>query len=195
MKYLIITFIGLWFFTACMTTKRVKRNCDLFTDVCVTETEKETETTTEITTKIEYRDTTIFVYISEDKVKDKIPVRIEDENKKPVPVKKEYVNSELSVLTVPYAKSFAQVINSKLSHELIQTDTILRVKLENALQVVKRQEKQIKILREKYIVEIEVNSPFAKFTIKWFIGSMVLIILTGGFFIIRFKSKIVGFFK
>ncbi len=194
MKYLAIILIGL-ISVSCLTVKRIEKHCDDFAKVCITETETSTETNTEIITEIEYRDTTIIVYISEDKVKDKIPVRIEDENKKPVPVKKEYVNSELSVLKVPFAKSTAQVVNSRLVHKLTQTDTLLLFKFENAIKVVKRQEKQIKVLSEKYIVEIEVNSPFAKFTIKWFIGSMVLIILTGGFFIIRFKSKIVGLFK
>ncbi len=195
MKYLIITFIGLWFFTACMTTKRIEKHCDDFAKVCITETEKETETTTETTTETEYRDTTILVYISEDKVKDKIPVIIEDENKKPVPVKKEYVNSELSILQVPFAKSTAQVVNSRLVHELVQTDTLLFIKFENAIKTVKRQEKQIKILREKYIVEIEVNKPFAKFTIKWFFGSLLLILAGIGFLIFKYKSRIFGLSK
>ena len=178
-----------------MTVKRIERNCDLFADVCITETETSTETNTEIITEIEYRDTTIIVYIPEEKVKDKIPVRIEDENKKPIPVKKEYVNSALSVLIVPYAKSFAQVINSRLSHELIQTDTLLLFKLENALKTVKRQEKHIKILSEKYLVEIEVNSPFANFAIKVFFGLLVVIVIGIAYLIFKNRIKILGLLK
>ncbi len=194
MKTITVILVSL-LLTSCMTTKRVKRNCDLFADVCITETETNTETKTEIITETEYRDTTILVYISEDKVKDKIPVRIEDENRKPIPVKKEYVNSELSVLKVPFAKSTAQVINSKLSHELIQTDTVLLFKLQNAIKTVKRQEKVIKVLSEKYLVEVEVNKPFAKFAIKWFFGSLLLALLGIGFLIFKYKTRILGLFK
>ena len=194
MKIIAIILISL-LSVSCLTVKRIEKNCDKFAAVCITETETNTETKTEIITEIEDRDTSATIHIPEEKVRDKIPVKIEDENKKPVPVKKEYVNSELSVLKVPFARSTAQVVNSRLVHELVQTDTLLFIKWKNGIKTIKRQEKVIKVLSEKYIVEIEVNSPFAKFTIKWFIGSMVLIILTGGFFIIRFKSKIVGLFK
>ena len=194
MKTIIIILISL-LSVSCMTVKRIERNCDLFAKVCITETETETETTKETETEIEYRDTTIIVYIPEEKVKDKIPVRIEDENKKPVPIKKEYVNSELSILQVPFAISYAQVINSKLSHELVQTDTTFRVKLENALKVVKTQEKQIKVLKEKYVVPVKENSPFAKFTIKWFFGSLLLIFAVIGILFFKYKTRILGLFK
>ncbi len=194
MKYLAIILIGL-LSVSCLTVDRISKNCDKFAAVCITETETNTETNTEIITEIEYRDTTILVYISEDKVKDKIPVRIEDENRKPIPVKKEYVNSELSVLKVPFARSTAQVVNSKLSHELMQTDTLLFIKWKNGIKTIKRQEKVIKVLSEKYLVEIEVNKPFAKFTIKWFFGSLLLVLIGIGFLIYRFKSKIIGLFK
>ena len=194
MKYLTIILIGL-LSVSCLTVKRIEKNCDLFAKVCITETETSTETNTEITTEIEYRDTTIIVYIPEEKVKDKIPVKIEDENKKPVLVKKEYVNSALSVLVVPYARSFAQVINSKLSHELIQTDTALLFKLKNALKVVKRQEKQIKVLREKYIVTVKENTAFARVAIKVFWVVVMIVIFGIGYLIFKYKTRILGLFK
>ncbi len=194
MKYLAIILIGL-LSVSCLTVKRISKHCSEFAAVCITETETNTETNTEIITEIEYRDTTILVYISEDKVKDKIPVRIEDENKKSVPVKKEYVNSELSVLTVPFAKSTAQVVNSRLVHELVQTDTLLFIKFENAIKVVKRQEKVIKVLSEKYLVEIEVNSPFAKVCIKIVWALIVIVILGIGFLIFKYKTRILSLFK
>jgi len=184
-------FISLWFCAACITTKRIKKNCDLFADVCITETETETETTKETSTETEYRDTSAIIYIPEEKVKDKIPVKIEDENKKPVPIKKEYVNSDLSILQVPFATSYAQVINSKLRHELMQTDTLLRIKLENAL-------KEVRILNtEKWktetenTVEIVKNSRFAKLCIRaWF----VVLIIGIGYLIFKYRSKLLRLF-
>ena len=110
---LILLLIG-FLSVSCMTVKRVKRNCDLFEQICITETETETDTTIKTETETKYRDTSVIVYIPEKVVKDKIPVKIEDERKEPIPVKKEYVNSALSVLKVPFAKSYAQVVNSRL---------------------------------------------------------------------------------
>ncbi len=194
MKCLFILLIGL-LSVSCLTVKRIEKNCDKFAAVCITETETNTETNTEITTEIEYRDTTIIVYISEDKVKDKIPVRIEDENSKPIPVKKEYVNSELSVLKVPFARSTAQVVNSRLIHELVQTDTLLFIKWKNAIKTIKIQEKQIKILREKSVVQVKENTPFAKACIKIVWGLVVIVVLGIGYIIFKYKSRIVRLSK
>ena len=194
MKYLTIILIGL-LSVSCLTVKRIEKNCDKFAAVCITETEKETETTTETTTEIEYRDTTGAIYIPGKKVKDKIPVRIEDEKKKPVPVKKEYVNSELSVLKVPFAKSTAQVVNSRLIHKLTQTDTLLFIKWKNAIKTIKIQEKQITVLREKSVVQVKENTPFAKVCIKIVWGLVVIVILGIGFLIFKYKTRIFGLFK
>ena len=194
MKAIIIILIGL-ISVSCLTVKRIEKHCDDFAKVCITETETSTETNTETTTEIEYRDTTIIVYISEDKVKDKIPVRIEDENSKPVPVKKEYVNSELSVLKVPFAKSTAQFVNSRLVHELTQTDTLLRVKFENALKYSKTLEKQNRVLKEKYVVTVTENSNFAKLTIKVFWALVIISVFGIGFLIFKYKSRIFGLSK
>ena len=113
----------------------------------------------------------------------------------PVYIENGIVNSDLSILSVPFAISYSQVIDSELKHELVQSDTTLRIKLENALKVVKTLEKQNKILKEKYVVTVKENKPFAKFTIKWFIGSVVLILifLTLAFF--KYKNKILGIMK
>ena len=191
MKNILLLLIGLSS-VSCMTINRVKRNCDLFEDICVTEKETETDTTTTTTTETKYRDTTAIVHIPEVKTEDEKPVTIIDEKKKPVPVKKEYVNSEMSVLTVPFAMSTAQVINSKLRHKLAQTDTILLFRLKNALKIVKTLEKQNTVLKEKKVVTVKKNKPFAKFAVKWFIGSIILIIifLTIAFF--KYKNKILG---
>jgi len=184
MKNLLIILFAL-FLTSCMTVGKVKRNCDLFMTVCEVPVKKEVEVITNTVTEIEYRDTSFYYPIPERIVKEK----------KPVKVKGKKVNSELSVLNVSFARSYAQVVNSKLQHELIQTDTLILIKLQDALKVVKIQEKQIKILKEKYVVTVKENKPFAKFTIKWFIGSIILIIifLTIAFF--KYKNKILGIIK
>ena len=185
MKNLLLILLISVLSASCMTIKRVKKNCDIFMAVCEVPVKVETEILTNTVTEIEYRDTS-FLY--------PIPERIVKE-KKPVTVVQKKVNSELSILSVPFAISYAQVIDSELSHELIQSDTLILIKLQNALKVVKTQEKQIETLKEKYVVTLYENKPFAKFTIKWFIGSVVLLLifLTLAFF--KYKNKILGIMK
>lgn len=182
MKYLAIILIGL-LSVSCMTVKRIEKNCDLFAKVCITETETETEITTETKTEIEYRDTTIYIEIPGKEVIKEIPVYIE----------KGIVNSGLSVLNVPFAKGLSQVINSKLRHELIQTDTLLLFKLENALKTIKTLEKQNTVLKEKYVVTVKENSRFAIFAIKWlWISFSIISILL---LTTIFKNKLLKIFK
>jgi len=171
--------------TGCMTVKRVKRNCDLFMTVCEVPVKVETEILTNTITEIEYRDTVIYIELPGREVIKEVPVYIN----------KGIVDSKQSYLNVPFAESTAQVINSKLIHKLSQKDTVLRVELENALKLTKELKTENKILKEKSIVTIQVNKPFAKFTIKWFIGSVILIV--AGLFILflKYQAKITGFLK
>ena len=184
MKTITIILIGI-FSVSCMTVKRIEKNCDLFEKVCVTEIETKTDTIIKTKTVIRYRDTTLYIEMPGREIIKEVPVYI----------KAKLANSELSVLKVPYARSYAQVINSKLKHELIQTDTVLLFKLKNALQDKETLESQIISLKEKKVVPVKENSRFAGFTIKWFIGSIILIIifLTIAFF--KYKNKILGFIK
>ena len=202
MKNLLLILLISVLSASCLTVKKIEKNCDLFAAVCITEKETESETETSTNTETTSSDTTATVFIPGEKTKDEIPVKVvlpdpitQPENKKPIKIKKKYVNSDLSILTVPFAISYAQVVNSKLKHELVQTDTTLRIKLENALKVVKTLEKQNKILKEKYVVTVKENKPFAKFTIKWFLVSVILILifLTLAFF--KYKNKILGIMK
>ena len=153
--------------------------------VCEVPVKIETEILTNTVTEIEYRDTIVYVNVPGKTVIKEVPVYIENG----------IVNSELSILSVPFAMSTAQVINSKLRHKLAQTDTILLLRLKNALKTVKILEKQNTVLKEKYVVTLYENKPFAKFTIKWFIGSVILIaiFLTLAFF--KYKNKILGITK
>jgi len=167
---------------SCLTVKRIEKNCEKFEKVCVTEIETQTDTIIKTKTVIRYRDTTLYIEMPGREIIKEVPVYI----------KAKLANSELSVLKVPYARSYARVINSKLKHELIQTDTILLFRLKNALQDKKVLETQIISLKEKKVVPVKENTKFAGFTIKWFIGSIVLIIvfLTIAFF--KYKNKILG---
>jgi len=168
-----------------MTVKKVKRNCDLFMTVCEVPVKTEVEVITNTITEIEYRDTSFYYPIPERKVKEK----------KPVKVKGKKVNSELSVLKVPFARSSAQVINSHLKHELVQTDTLLLLKFKDALKTVKILEKQNKVLKEKVVVKVTENSHFALFTIKVFWGLIVIVILGVGYLFFKFKSRFLGILK
>jgi len=184
MKYSIILLIAL-LSVSCMTVKRIEKNCDLFTKVCITEIVTKTDTIRTIKTVIEYRDTIIYVKVPGKTVIKEVPVYIENG----------IVNSDQSYLTVPYAESTAQVINSQLIHDLTQVDTLILIKLQDALKTIKIQEKQIETLKEKYVVTLYENKPFAKFTIKWFIGSVILIVIFLIIAFFKYKNKILGMFK
>ena len=182
----IIVFISsILFLTSCMTVDKVKRNCDLFMTVCEVPVKVETEILTNTITKIEYRDTTIYVYLPGKVIERKVPVYIT----------KGIVNSDLSVLVTPLARSTARVFNSELEHDLIQTDTTLQLEVQNALKTIKIQEKQIETLREKYVVTVTENSNWARFCIKVTWGLMIVIVLGTGYLILKFKNKITGIFK
>ena len=184
MKNLFIILICL-FLTSCMTVNKVKRNCDIFMTVCEVPVKKEVEIITNIVTEVIYRDTTIYVKVTGKTVIKEVPVYIVEG----------VVNSELSVLNVDFARSYARVVGSRLEHELTQTDTLLLFKLKDALKVVKTQEKQIKTLREKYVIEIEKNTSFAKFAINVFWGLLIAVVLASGILIWKFKSKLLPLFK
>ena len=183
-KLFIILLIGL-LSVSCMTVKRIEKHCDDFAKICVVPVKKEVEIITNTVTEIKYRDTTIYIKVPGKEVIKKMPVYIT----------RGIVNSELSSLTVPFAESTAQVVNSKLAHKLMQTDTLLRVKLENALKVVRTQERQIETLREKYVVTVTENSPFANFAIKVFWGLLIAVVLASGILIWKFKNKISSLFR
>jgi len=184
MKYLVIILIGL-LSVSCMTTKRIEKHCDDFAKVCITDVKTEVQIIRDVQTEVIYRDTTIYIKVPGKEVIKEVPVYIE----------KGIVDSELSILKVPYAISYSQVISSTLRHELVQTDTILRVKLEDALKYSKTLEKQNKILKEKYVVTVTENSNFAKVTIKVFWGLVVIVILGIGYLVLKNKAKLLGLLK
>ena len=141
MKTLSIILIAL-LSTGCMTVNRIEKNCDKFAAICITEVETKTDTIIKTKTVIEYRDTTIYVKVPGKTVIKEVPVYIENG----------IVNSPPLYLNVPFAESYSQVINSELISELTQTDTILRIRLENSLKREKILETEIIRLKEKRVV-------------------------------------------
>jgi len=170
---------------SCMTVKRIERNCDAFAKICVTSS---TDTVRiENTVVVTERDTTINFYFPRDTVYletplDKIPG-----------VKKGLINSKLSYLEAGLAWSTAQVEQGVLKHYIESGDTLLQIKLENALRTEKQLRTELKSSHQ--IVTVKENTKFADFTIRYFWYSLIVIILICGFLFWKFKNKIIGIFR
>ena len=173
------------FLTSCLTVRKIERNCEKFEKVCVTETETQTDTIIKTKTVIKYRDTTLYIEMPGREIIKEVPVYI----------KEGIVESDLSVLVTPLARSTARVLNSRLEHYLIQNDTTLQLEIQDALKTIKIQEKQIETLREKYVVKVTKNTKFADFAVRYFWYSLIVIILICGFLFFKFKNKILGIIK
>ena len=171
--------------TGCMTVKRIEKNCDLFSTVCVTEIETKTDTIIKTKTVIRYRDTTLYVEMPGREIIKEVPVYI----------KEGIVESDLSVLVTPLARSYAQVVNSKLKHDLIQTDTTLQFELQDALKTIRILNTEKWKTKEKQVVTITENSNWAKFCVKVVWVLIVIVILGIVYLILRYKNKILGFIK
>ena len=184
MKTITIILISL-LSVSCLTVKRIERNCSEFAKICEVPVKKEVRIIRDVQTEVIYRDTVIYKYLPGKVVERKIPVYIN----------KGIVESDLSVLNTQLARSTARVFNSRLEHELIQTDTTLPFKLEDALRDKKTLEKQNKVLKEKYVVTVMENSNFAKVAIKVFWGLVVIVVIGIGYLIVKNKAKILGLIK
>ena len=181
MKNILLLLIGLSS-VSCLTVKRISKHCSEFEKVCVTEIETKTDTIIKTKTVIRYRDTTLYIEMPGREIIKEVPVYI----------KEGIVESDLSVLVTPLARSTARVLNSRLEHYLIQNDTTLQLELQDALKTIKIQEKQIETLREKYVVKVTKNTKFASFTIRVFWGLIVVVVLGIGFLFFKYKSKVLG---
>ena len=171
--------------TSCMTVKRIEKNCDKFEQICTT---GDVDTVRiETITKEYLRDTTIDFYFPRDTIYletplDKIPG-----------VKKGLINSKLSYLEAGLAWSTAQVEQGVLKHYLESGDTLLRIQVKDGLKTIETLRTELKI--SKSYVQVQENTKFAKFTIKWFIGSLVVIILVLGWLVLKNKAKLIGLAK
>jgi len=184
MKYLTIILISL-LSVSCMSTRRIKKNCDLFADICITETETETE--------IRYVDTTIYVY-RDTSYNVPIPPKI-IYKEKPVTIIQGLVYSKPLILETDLCKSISQVRNSKLTATLEQKDTTIRFELKNAL--IREEHWKSEYIKEtnKETVTIQENTNWAKACIKITWGLIVVIMVGIAYLIFRFKSKLLKIFK
>ena len=170
---------------SCMTVKRIEKNCDQFEQICTT---GNTDTVRIETTVTEYlRDTTINFYFPRDTVYLETPM-----NKIPG-VKKGLINSKLSYLEAGLAWSTAQVEQGVLKHYLESGDTLLRIQVKDGLKTIETLRTELKSSHQ--VVTVKENTKFAKFTIKWFIGSLVIIILVLGWLVLKKKAKLIGLVK
>ena len=110
---------------SCMTVKRIERNCDKFEKICTTGNVDTVEINN--STVVFLRDTTINFYFPRDTVYLETPVDI------PIKVDKGLINSKQSYLKAGYAWSTAQVESGVLKHYLESGDTIIQIRLDNAL--------------------------------------------------------------
>jgi len=184
MKTITIILISI-FSVSCLTVKRIEKHCDDFAKICVTNTETEVKVITNTVTEIEYRDTIIYKYLPGKVVERKIPVYINAG----------IVNSEMSVLITPLARSTAQVINSRLEHYLTQNDTTLQLELEDARKTIRILNTEKWKTELKNTVTVTENSNFAKACIKIVWALIVIVVLGVVYLVIKNKAKILGLLK
>jgi len=161
-----------------MTVKRIERNCDEFAKVCLT-----SKDTVYIMKEVDivYRDTTVEYLIRRDTIHWATPVYI----------RQGLMNSDISRLEVGLAKSTAQVVSGDLQHFLQSGDTLLRIRLDNALRDAKTL--YTKLESRQDIITVKENTKFAGFAIQWFwISFIVIVILV---LIVAFKNRLLGMFK
>nr|WP_319570257.1 hypothetical protein [uncultured Draconibacterium sp.] len=172
MKKILLSIILFYTVTSCLTVDRIKRNCDQFAAVCVTETE----------TVVEYRDTTIYRH---DTIKITLPsdtVKLTDT----------LTMREGMAFLPPVEKHFghvgvkAWVDNSVLNAWGFLTDsTILQpvhdtILIDNALMnssIVK----YIELPPEKY------KTWFTKFCTFWFVITLVVILGFVAYWVFKWK--------
>lgn len=179
MKTIIIILVSL-LSVSCLTVKRISKNCDKFAAVCVTDVKTEVRIVTNTITEIEYRDTIIYKYLP-GKVVEKIVT---------VYVNNGIIESDLSVLVTPLARSTAQVINSRLEHYLTQNDTTLQFELDNANKTIRILNTEKWETKKQQTVTVKENSNFANFAIKVFWGLIIIVVLGIGYLIFKNWIKI-----
>jgi len=171
--------------SSCLTVKRIERNCDKFAKVCTTERVDTVHIETIKT--ITKRDTVIEYRFTQDTVYQEIEVE------KPVYVENGLINSEQSYLEAGFAWSTAEVDAGVLRHYLESSDTTIQVQLKDALKTIETLRTELK--SSSKTIMIQENSNFANFTIKWFVGTLVLVLIGVVILLFRFKEKLLGIGK
>ena len=163
--------------TSCLTVRQIERNCDQFAKICLTET-VETTVTIHDTAWIEKRDTIVEYRLERDTVFNTILL----------PSIEQSLSSDTSILSTGLALSTAYIYNSHLFHFLESGDTILNIRLNDAITENTRLRKIITDIETTNTVIVKEDTPFGKFCKKWFFGSLILIVVIIVGYILKLKK-------
>lgn len=174
LKIFLISFVVLG--NSCLTVRQIERNCDQFAKICIT-SESETIIIHD-TTWIERRDTIVQVELKRDTVFKTIPVRSNGT----------YISSDTSYLWTGLARSEAFIWRSQLFHTLESGDTILNIRLNNA--ITERNRLREELSEKVRTVEVRRDTQFGKFAKKWFLGTVIIIIIGVVLLFFKIRSRI-----
>lgn len=166
---------------SCLTVRQIERNCDKFAKICLETTRTDTVIIHDSTT-ITKRDTIIEFRIERDTVFNAVFL----------PSIERSLTSDTSRLSTGLAFSEAFIYNSRLYHTLESGDTILNIRLNNALTEITRLKKEIRASETTNTVTVRKDTQFGKFCKRWFFGTLILIVLFVAFKI--WGSKLTGLF-
>lgn len=166
---------------SCMTVGRIERNCDKFLQVCGTEKER----------VVVYRDTTVFV---EKEIEVPVPhyrdsVRIRDSVNvitvidKVTGKEKQVAQMDTTTRQIGMIKVVAWVNDSKIGIDAWLTDSTFLYNYQDSVKV----DNGVKVVQEKVVVEVKYVPGFYKFTLWFFIVTVL-----GGCAVVylRFKNMI-----
>ena len=164
MRKILLFFLILASLTSCLTVKQIERNCDKFGKICLTSVE-----TTEIrdTVWVLKRDTIVEYVLQRDTITNTVYLpEFHFENP---------FYSDTSRLSVGLAYSEAFIARSRLYHFLESGDTILNIRLNDA--ITERNHLRQELNKKVQTVTVRKDTQFGKFCKKWFFGSLVIILL------------------
>ena len=162
-KIICILYLFPVLFSSCLTVQKIEKNCDKFAQICITDNAETTEISDTIW--ITKRDTIIDYQMEKEIVTDTVFIRSNGT----------YLNSDTSYLTTGLASSEAFIWRSRLFHTLESGDTILNIRLNNALTEINHL--RTELTEKTATVKIREDTTFGKFTKKWFIGSLIAIFI------------------
>ena len=171
-----IFLIGSLLLPSCLTVRQIERNCDEFAKICLT-TGTETVTTIHDTTFTTKRDTVVMVELKHDTVSKVVFL----------PQVERSLTSDTSRLSTGLAYSTAYIFNSRLYHFLESGDTILNIRLNNAITENNRLRKVITDVNTVNSVTVLKDTPFGNFCKKWFYVTLIIIVIGIAFIVLRRK--------
>lgn len=166
------------FTQSCLTIKRIEKNCDKFTKVCVTNSKVEIKDSIIYNEVVIFKDTTIYDTTVIERVVEVKKTRVINKNKN--------INSKKVFSDLDFSYAWAQVINSKLHLYHKQKDSLI-IKPITLKNVIIERDKFKELYHSKIennTITIKENTLFAKFCINFFFGVIIGLII---FLIIKLK--------